>query len=147
MAAKRSQRLGVVLMLAERHEQEAADYLARHQKLVDEQRQKASELADYRTGYVEQYAGAQSGMRPEELSRYSQFIQQLGDAIKQQESAVAQLIEQLVKLRQHWHGQHLRRRAIEDLITRLRKGEDQAAERQLQKQLDDMAQAAGKRPL
>ncbi len=147
MATKRSQRLGVVLMLAERHEQEAADYLAKHQALVNEQRQKAEELVEYRSGYVVQYASSQGGMRPDDLLRYSQFIQQLGDAIKQQEQALAQLSEQLAKLRQHWHGQHLRRRAIEDLIVRLRKGEDQAAEKQLQKQLDEMAQAAGKRPL
>lgn len=147
MATKRSQRLGVVLMLAERHEQEAADYLAKHQALVNEQRQKAEELVEYRSGYVAQYASSQGGMRPDDLLRYSQFIQQLGDAIKQQEQALAQLSEQLAKLRQHWHGQHLRRRAIEDLIVRLRKGEDQAAEKQLQKQLDEMAQAAGKRPL
>ncbi|WP_020209470.1 flagellar export protein FliJ [Gilvimarinus chinensis] len=147
MTKKRSKRLGVVLMLAERHEQEAADYLAKHQAMVEEQRQKALELVQYRSGYVEQYASSKTGMRPDDLMRYSQFIQQLGEAINQQERAVEQLTEQLLKLRQHWHGQHLRRRAIEDLIVRLRKGEDALAERQLQKQLDDMAQASGRKPL
>lgn len=147
MTVKRSQRMAVVLMLAERHEQEAADYLTQHKERVDQQQAQYDELLQYRETYVERYQSEQGQLVPQDLVRYSQFIQHLAGAIDEQEQALELLNTQLAKLRQHWHGQHLRRKAIGDLLERLKRGEGQAAERQLQKQLDEMAQAASRAKL
>lgn len=142
MAARRSERMGVVLMVAERHEQEAAGYLSRHSELVRNETEQLTQLAEYRDTYLGHYASDQARMGPAELSRYSQFLLHLGGAIDDQQRKLATLQQQLETVRRHWHEQHQRRKAVEDLIARLRRGEDRDAEKQLQKQLDEMASAS-----
>ncbi|HEY7883744.1 MAG TPA: flagellar export protein FliJ [Cellvibrionaceae bacterium] len=138
MTVKRSQRLQVVLMLAERKEQEAARHLSEFQQLVDGEKQQLETLIVYKDQYIEQYTRQQNTMASAQMSRYSEFIQHLGGVVSNQRQKLEQLLVQLETVRQHWQTLRYKRRAIDDLVARLAREEDAEAERLLQKMLDDM---------
>ncbi|MDO6571893.1 flagellar export protein FliJ [Gilvimarinus sp. 2_MG-2023] len=138
--------MGVVLMVAKRHEQEAAGYLQQHQQIVQQQREQLGQLTEYRQNYLERMSHTQLAMSPGQLSHYSAFIHNLEAMLEQQQQQLSELEAQLTKIRQHWFSQHNRCKSIEELINRLRAGEDKDAERRLQKELDEMAAAALNRP-
>lgn len=137
--------MSVVLMVAQRHEQEAAGYLQQHQQVVQQQRAQLSQLTEYQASYLERMKAAQGQMSPAQLAHYSSFIQNLESMLEQQRHQLHELELQLDKVRKHWFAQRNRCRSIEQLIDRLRRGEDKEAERRLQKELDEMAGAARNR--
>lgn len=146
MPARRSERMGVVLMVAQKHEQDAAGYLKQHQQIVAQQQEQLTQLTEYRASYLEKLTQTQGGLSPDQLSHYSSFIHNLEGMLDQQRGKLEELEMQLEKVRMHWFQQHNRCKSIEELITRLRQGEDKDAERRLQKELDEMAGAARNRP-
>ncbi|MDO3385058.1 flagellar export protein FliJ [Gilvimarinus sp. SDUM040013] len=146
MAPRRSDRMGVVLKVAQKHEQDAAGYLTQYQQIVTEQQTQLAQLIEYRASYLDRMTSSQGAMSPVQLSHYSGFIHNLEGMLEQQKDKLEELQAQLEKVRMHWYQQRNRCKSIEELIARLRRGEDKEAERRLQKELDEMAGAARNRP-
>lgn len=125
-------------MLAERKEQEAARQLGELQRQLTHEQAQLEELQFYRQEYLNDYSQAQTDLNTLQRERLSSFIFRLADVIEVQQQKLLTLQQQLEVLRQQWQLCHHQRKAIADLIERLLRTEDNEAERQLQKLMDDM---------
>jgi len=146
MAEGRAQRLRVVLLLAQREEDAAAQQMGKARDLVVEEEQQLVQLHEYRHQYVMDYQRQRSGVQPQVFMSYSGFIQRLSQAVAGQEQKLAQLEAQLHQLQAVWQEKHHRRKTLSDLINRLQQEEDAALEQRLQRELDDLAAQAFSRP-
>lgn len=139
MAPKRSQRFNVVLMLAERQEQEAADRLGSYQQQLQGEQQQLAVLREYNQDYIRQIEARRTGLRGTDLISYRNFLQRLGDAEHEQIQKLEQMTRGLERLQQEWRQKYQYRQSIEALIQRLIQEEDSQLEKRLQKELDELA--------
>ena len=139
MAEPRSQRMQIVLMLAERHEQAAAQRLGNFREQVNAEQEQLRQLEEYAAHYLDTYGSLKTGLHAQDLISYSSFIQRLGDAKKEQQAKIARMMQVLDQLQQEWRDKHRRRESIQDLIARLRYEENDVLEKRLQKELDDLS--------
>jgi len=139
VAERRSQRLAVVVMLAEREEQAAAARLGEQRGTLEREQQQLAQLQDYRTQYIQDYQQLRSGATPQALMSYSGFLQRLGEAVTGQEQRLAQVRTLLEQCRAQWQEKYHRRRSLQELVERLKVEEDTVLEQRLQRELDDLA--------
>lgn len=138
MVESRAKRLQLVLMLAERKEQEIVQQLSQQRVLVAAEEQQLRELDDYAKQYLQNYSERKIDVRPHELIAYSSFIQRLGEACKEQQVKLERLIIILDKIQQRWSTAHHKCEAIKELILRLQRDENLLLDKHLQKELDDL---------
>jgi len=139
MAESRAQRMQVVLTLAQRHEDEAAQRLSDCRTLLDNEERQLAELVAYRDQYLQAQAETRTGVYAQELINYSHFIARLGDACREQEFKVARVQTNLAAFQQQWREKHQKRKSIEDLISRLQQEENLVLDKRLQKELDELS--------
>ncbi|EIK45934.1 putative flagellar protein FliJ [Cellvibrio sp. BR] len=139
MAESRAKRMQVVLSLAKKQEDEAANKLSQYrEQLVLEQRQLV-ELRDYAAQYLNAQGALREGILAHELINYSSFIYRLNEACTEQEAKVARMTRLLESLQQQWRVKHQKRKSIEELIVRLQHEDNLIADKLLQKELDDLS--------
>jgi len=136
MAQSRAQRMQVVLVLAERNEQQAGQQFSQYRTQVDAEIEQLGQLDDYANQYLKIYSERKVGVKPEELIAYSGFIQRLGDARKEQVARIERMQVQLQRLQQAWQVAYQKRESLKDLIVRLRREENTLLDKHLQKELD-----------
>ncbi|WP_027329198.1 flagellar export protein FliJ [Marinimicrobium agarilyticum] len=146
MAERRSQRMKVVLQLAEREEQAAAARLGEQQQLLEREQAQLSQLQDYRQQYLDDYARPRSGVTAEALMSYSGFLQRLGEAVTGQQQKLAMVNQAREQSRREWEERYHRRRSLEDMIARLQREEEAAFEQRQQREQDDLAAQRLTRP-
>jgi flagellar FliJ protein len=139
MAKQRSERLKVVLKVAEHHEREAAGYLAQYQQQLSAERLQLSQLDEYRTSYLREYGDITAVHTAADMTRYSDFIQRLVGAMDEQVRKVESAREQCEKVQQYWQVRRHKRKSLESLIGRLKASESAELDRKLQKELDELA--------
>ncbi len=148
MVESRAKRLQVVLMLAERKEQEAGQQLSQQRALVAAETQQLRELDDYAKQYLQTYSERKVDVRPHELIAYSGFIQRLGEACKEQQAKLERLNAVLDKLQQRWRVAHHKCDSIKELILRLEHDESLLLDKRFQKELDELvSQQYGRKEL
>lgn len=135
----RSERMGAVLTLAERAEQQAAQALESARAQLLEEQQQLEQLQQYRAQYVQEYQSRREGVRPAELIGYSSFIQRLEAVLAEQEKKMLLLHQQLAERQQQWQEKYRKRQSIQELIVRLQQEESAALEQKLQRELDELA--------
>lgn len=135
----RSERMGAVLTLAERAEQQAAQALESARAQLLNEQQQLEQLQQYRTQYIQEYQNRRDGVRPAELIGYSSFIQRLEAVLAEQDKKMLLLQQQLAQRQQQWQQKYRKRKSIQELIERLRQEESTALEQKLQKELDELA--------
>lgn len=138
MAESRAQRMQVVLVLAERNEQQAGQQFSQYRSQVEVETEQLRQLDDYAKQYLQTYSDRKVGVRPEELIAYSAFIQRLGEARKEQQAKLDRMNKALVKFQQAWQMAYQKRESIKELITRLRLEENALLDKRLQKELDEL---------
>ncbi len=138
MVETRSERMQVVLMLANRKENEAAQRLSQFQTQVAAEEEQLRQLDEYANQYLQTYAERTQNVRADELISYSGFIQRLAAARKDQELRLESLYHSREKLRQQWRENHHKRNSIEELIARLKIEENNQFEKRLQKDADEL---------
>lgn len=139
MAESRAKRLQIVLTLAERHEQAAAQHVAEWRAQVNVERDQLQQLEEYTAQYLATYGERKNALRAEELITYSGFIQRLGAVRAEQQVKLERVIQQHELSLKVWRDQHHRRQAIGELIGRLAKEDDDLLEKRLQKELDELS--------
>lgn len=142
MAQSRSQRMQVVLVLAERKEQQAAQQFSQYRTQVDAEKEQLRQLEDYAAQYLNTYSERKTGVRPHELIAYSSFIQRLAEARKDQENRLARMQLNLNRLQQLWQQAYQKRESLKELISRLQQEESVALDKRLQKELDELVSQA-----
>lgn len=138
MAQSRSQRMQVVLVLAERKEQQAGQQFSQYRVQVEGEREQLRQLEDYAAQYLNTYSERRTGVRPHELIAYSSFIQRLAEARKDQENRIARMQVNLNRLQQLWQQAYQKRESLKDLIARLQQEESVVLDKRLQKELDEL---------
>ena len=139
MAEKRSQRFKVVLMLAERREKEVATRLGNYQQQIQAEQRQLVQLREYNQDYIQQIKGRRQSLNSRELISFRSFLQHLGEAEQEQVNKVERMLQVLERLQQEWRNKYQYRQSIEELIRRFSQEESAHLEKQLQKELDELA--------
>lgn len=133
-----SQRLQVLLRLAEMKEQNAARQLAADSDRLQQAKEQGRQLAlyekDYQQGYVER--GTQPLTR-QNLLNYQGFFRQLEHVQTQQERTIEQRDRAREAARLLWIEQYSRRRLLTRVRERRLAQEQLKAEKKLQAEIDD----------
>lgn len=137
MASKRSKRIEIVVDLARRAEETAADNFTQAKSALELAEEQLRDLAQYYQGYVERMQANTRAVKPSELIQTRAFLQQLSVAIRGQEHQITLLQQQLQQRQLAWHKSHLKTRSLEDLRTRYVREEHDADDRLEQKALDE----------
>ncbi len=141
MAAKRSDRLQVVLSVAERKRKEADRFLADAQKRVSQGEVGIAQLQTYLREYQQQFTtSGQQGLSIGALHTQQAFMHKINTTISEQEHALKQAREQLQQVRAYWQQVYARQKGIERLIRKAREDEEQEQERKLQRDIDERSQ-------
>lgn len=141
MAAKRSERLKVVLAVAERKRKEADRFLADAQKRVSQGEAGIAQLQRYLQEYQQQFtASGQQGLSISALHTQQAFMHKINNTIYEQQHALEQAREQLQQVRAYWQQVYARQKGIERLIRKAREEEQQLLERKLQQDIDERSQ-------
>ena len=138
MAESRAKRMQVVLVLAERNEQQAGQKVSQYRQQLDAEAEQLRQLDDYANHYLQLYTDRKESVKAQELIAYSGFIQRLGLARKEQQAKLNKMEAALAQLQQAWQQAYQKRESIKDLIGRLQNEENQLVDKRLQKELDEL---------
>lgn len=133
----RAKRLEVVLELAERDEQEAARALETARLNKEQDEQKLLELIQYHEDYELAFKQPLPLIRAEQMQRQRGFLVQLSQAREQQEMIVKKRCDLLGQKQQLWQRAHLKRKAMAELIDRMRNDEARTLDKKEEKMLDE----------
>lgn len=138
---KRAQRLQPVIDMAQDAEREAAGQLGQCQTALQQAQQQLDNLQQYRNDYQQQWIDqGQSGVSGQWLMNYQRFLSQLEVAITQQENNLAWHENNVSVSQKKWQQAYARLEGLRKLVQRYRDEAQQAADKQEQKLLDEMAQ-------
>lgn len=135
----RSKRLAIVLELAERELEAAAQAFEKARRFCLEEEQKLTQLEDYYADYQQAFASGGS-MRVQDLMKQRNFLEQLAQAKRQQQGAIRTAQLNLEGKRQAWQKCHLKHKNMAELISRYRAEEDAVMAKKEQKMLDEWFQ-------
>ncbi|MCB1664510.1 MAG: flagellar export protein FliJ [Pseudomonadales bacterium] len=137
---KRSQRLDSVVQLAERRAQDAAQALAFVQQRLQDEQQKLEQLEQYLAEYRDTVAQeGRKGLSVAVFRRYNDFSDNVMKAIAAQTQQVNTVRRQVEQVRRHWQMLDARHKGILKMQDKVRQTESLEAQRQEQKELDDIA--------
>lgn len=121
-------------------EQDAAKQMAEAQQQLSEFEAQLAHLEEYRRSYLEQaLAKGVDGFYANSFHQYQIFIQKLEQASVQQRKSIEQLKKNVLLKRQQWLELQSRRKAMELLIDKQLKQQQQKQLREEQKLLDEYA--------
>jgi len=129
----------IVLRLAQKAEDDAAQKVKEQAQLLQQETNQYNELQSYSQQYLQSYTNLRTGVTAQEMINYSGFISRLADAIKEQELKVLKVQQGLDKLKSFWVVAHQKRQNLNDLIIRMKKDESLLLDKLLQKELDELA--------
>lgn len=141
---KKAKRLAPVIEMVEQTEQEAAGKLAKLQQQLLQAEQQLAGLEQYRNDYQQQWiTRGQTGVTGEWLMNYQRFLSQLETAIEQQRNSVQWHQRNAEKAREQWQKAYTRLEGLKKLVQRYHDQARHIADRQEQKDMDEMAARAG----
>ncbi|MFN3235424.1 MAG: flagellar export protein FliJ [Pseudomonadales bacterium] len=132
---KKKDRLSGILQIAESKESNAAAIYSKHKQDWAFNQEKLDELRAFRDEYQPPVT-AQSANR---FQSTRQFLNQLSQAIDQQEQQVEQLLEQVHTTQGHWQGRRQERMSVEKVIEKRGLKQQRDAARYEQKELDELS--------
>ena len=146
MRNNRPKSLKVVLNIAKQSEQQAAQELQVQRQQLEAQRQQLREITDYNHEYSDQIdqLGAHNIFQ---VASQRQFLGQLGDLIRAQSETVGVLAQQTEKAESHWQSKYYWRKKVAEMVERIEREENSARQKQLQKELDELASLITQNPV
>ncbi len=136
---KKSSRIQPLKKLASRHEQQAARVLGQSRTQLGQQLNRLQELFSYREDYQKRFRlEAEKGIAGAQLQSYQSFIQQLDEAIRQQQTQVEQAEKNCSTVTSAWRETHTRTQVLDKAIQRLQVKENRQAEKIAQREIDDL---------
>jgi len=134
---KKSTRIERVHGLAESEEKTSCRAMGNAQRQLDEQLQRLRELRAYRQEY--------SSRRPKngivnstQWADYQNFLSRLDDAVHAQAQLVAEGERNRDAHREQWQGKRIKMKSLERVVDRYRDDEHREAEKESQRQQDDL---------
>lgn len=144
---KRSQRLKVVLDLADRRKRDAEKYLAEHVQRVENDKVQLLQLEQYLNQYEVEFAAVvRRGASIEQVQNYQAFIAKISATIAKHKKAMEINKEQLEQVRQYWNKLYATHSAMGSLVDKAVDKEQKEMDKALQKSLDDRYQRVHSNP-
>lgn len=141
MTKPRSQRLGVVLGLAEKQKDAADRYLADSQQRLQQAESQLIQLQNYMLEYQQQFTQAgQQGLTTDQLRQHQAFIGRLEQALRQQHETIRVAKHQLDQVKQYWQSVYARYKGIEKLTDKVILSEQKQRDKQDQQAVDERSQ-------
>jgi len=141
MSKPRSQRLGVVLGLAERQKEAADRYLAESQQRLQHAETQLVQLQDYMLEYQQQFTQAgQRGLTTDQLRQHQAFIGRLEQAMRQQHETIRVARQQLEQVKQYWQSVYARYKGIQKLTDKAVCSEQLVRDKREQQAIDERSQ-------
>jgi flagellar FliJ protein len=135
-----------VQRVAQNREQTAVQELGQSQQFLDAQQAKLEELLAYRDQYTRAFeASGGAGLDANRLQDYRVFLQRLGEAIRQQQALIAQCCAQHEQTRQQWIATRSHSQAIDKVVDRYVREEQNQQQRREQREQDERAQRPRKK--
>jgi flagellar FliJ protein len=135
-----------VQRVAHNREQTAVQKLGQSQQYLDAQRARLQELVAYRTQYARDFeASSAAGLDSKRIQDYRVFLYRLDEAIRQQEAFTAQCEAQHEQTRQHWVASRSHSQAIDKVVQRYAREEDDRQQRREQREQDERSQRPTKK--
>ena len=131
--------MGVVLQMAVRAEEGAAAQLEQSRQQLSQAQQQLQQVENYQQGYIDALNRPKSGQSAYSMINDRQFLEQLSFVCRTQAGQIEKLRQNEDNSLQNWQQCYQRRRNIEQLIEKLKRGENLAMEKQLQKELDELS--------
>jgi len=142
---KRSQRIHIVVDLAQRKAQEGARALAFVQQRLQSEQEKLGQLEAYLVEYREGLlAQGRKGVSVQQYRIYNEFSGNVEKAIVQQSAQVATVTRQVEQVRRHWLTLDAKHKGLEKLLDRLRL-EERAEQDRLEQKAQDEASTQRRR--
>lgn len=138
--AERSKRLELILELAQKDVDAAADVFTQAKNKLKIECQKLDEILDYLNGYAGSCEKAGTMLSPEQMIRQRAFVNQLSQAQSQQRKLIAQSEQETEGKKGLWQQAHLKQRAMQDLAKRMADEEQWLESKEEEKLLDEWAQ-------
>ena len=143
---KRSERLKIVLELAQRKEETALKQLRDAQSALHAQQQQLSQLVQYQVEYQQQLR--QTSTTPLRASQYQSsqhFLSQLGLAIEQQQAKIEFCEAEMEAYRSQWQQLHQKTQGMDDFILQCRQKEQAEFDEREQIEMDELASQRARR--
>jgi flagellar FliJ protein len=135
---KKSERLKVVLNLAQRKEDVAARQLGEALTALEQGKQQLELLNEYRNDNQEHIRQVGKGHATgSQLHRHQMFLQQIETAISQQSDRLNSLTQRVEGIKKSWQQLHYRRKAIGDHVQDIKREENRLVEKKNQLEMDD----------
>lgn len=142
---KREQRLGLYRQSLQTGEREAATRLQGADAKLAEARSRLGQLAQYKGDYENSFGSRVAlGMSGRALLDFQAFIARLADAIRQQETVVAQLELERVQLQHKLREVAVQNRAVGAVVERWRSEDRQTENRREQRDIDERGQRSAR---
>lgn len=142
----RAKRLNLVLDIAERAENKAAEAFELARRMWQEDQEKMADLQRYYEDYEQTFSRPAVRLRAQEIVQQRSFLQQLAEALRQQGQIVERRRLIADNKQMDWRTAHLKRRALQELIERVKADEQKVLTRKEQKMLDEwFAQSSQRR--
>lgn len=139
----RSERFKPVQRISGDRERQAAQVLGESRSALEAQRQKLSELEQYRHDYYRQYEQAgSSGISAAKLMQLQRFLASLNQAIEQQKRSVEMAEHHCQQQESRWLQARSKAKAVDKVAERLSEDERLLRQRREQKESDEFAQRA-----
>lgn len=139
MALKRSTRMELVLRLARQAEDGAAQALQTARQQVLQAEQQCEKIEQYQQEYIRDLNQLQVRCSVHSMMNDRRFLAQLVDIGDSQQGQLAQYRQNEDNCLNNWQLCYQRRKSVEQLIAKLKLGEHQVLEKQLQKELDELS--------
>ena len=137
MSGKRQKSsLKTLLSLSEIRENDAARLLANAQKIMNENQLKLTELQDFLADYQSQ---AKTQIHAHRLQSTRQFLIQLSEVIKLQEQQLELSKCAMLKEKDNWLAERVKRKSVEKLAQKRSLKEEKAKQKKEEALMDEMA--------
>lgn len=135
----RKRQLDSINTIAKAREDDAAREMASTLQRKSEAEQRLVELVSYRQEYENKLkvTYAQNGAYIDQIRECRAFVEKLGDAIRQQQSQILSISEQLDQQIALWRSSHANHQALSSLLQRYRKEAAANEERRTQAESED----------
>lgn len=146
MVQKRSQRLQIVLQMAEQKEEEAQQELAKIQKQLRTEQDKLEQLQQFQQEYQNSLR-AHTGQRisPAQYQTLTAFISRLSVAIQEQRRQIEFVDTLVARAQDKWRELYQKRKNMGEFIDRCRGEEAREEDKREQRLLDEAAMQAALR--
>lgn len=140
----RSDRIQPIKDLADTRERDAGATVATARAALDACTRQLEQLRGYRDEYL-QRAGA-GAADPVRMQNFQAFIGRLGDAIRQQETAVAGARAELERAETAWQALRVEAASLGKAVAKIEAGERKVRERREQREADEQSADRAARP-